>query len=107
MIFNFSKGMHFTYNTILIINKYFQLGAKCVKKYGDWSKCTKIVSGEKVRLIYYQKIGKDKGFSKLYCEKGSAQIESCSSKNIKVVQIQRPGSRKPRRTGSRKPKRTG
>ena len=71
--------MHFTYNTS--INTFFQLGAKCIKKYGKWSPCTKECFGDKSRIIYEEKIGKDKpGTKKLQCKKTKAEIKGCQKK---------------------------
>ena len=84
--------MQFTYNTILsITNMFFQLGAKCIKKKGEWSPCTKIFNGEKSRIIYYEKIGKDKPRTKkLQCKKSKAEIERCNAKNVKFVMRRKP-----------------
>ena len=71
--------MHFTHNTS--INTFFQLGAKCMKKYGKWSPCTKECFGYKSRIIYEEKIGKDKpGTKKLRCRATKAEIKSCNKK---------------------------
>ena len=80
MILNFSKLMHFNYNTILSINIFFQLGAKCIKKKEKWSPCTKECFGEKSRMIYHEKIGKDKpGTKKLQCSFPTAETKSCNT----------------------------
>jgi hypothetical protein len=49
--------MHYTYNTILRINLFFQLDAKCVKKYGEWSTCTKTCNGEQKRSVRQEGTG--------------------------------------------------
>ena len=77
--------MHFTYNTS--INTFSQLGAKCIKKKGEWSPCTKSC-GEKSRIIYYEKIGNDLPgpfFKKLQCRRSKAEIKSCNTKRYKCI----------------------
>ena len=84
--FKFLKVNAFTYNTILSINTFFQLGAKCMKKKGEWSPCTESCNGEKSRIIYYKKYGKDKaGAKKLKCKKSKAEIKNCNKKNVKCI----------------------
>ena len=52
-----------------------------MKMKGEWSPCTEWCNGEKSRIIYYKKFGKDKpGTKKLKCKKSKAEIKSCNKK---------------------------
>ena len=82
------------------INTFFQLGAKCIKKKGEWSPCTKQCFGDKSRIIYYEKIGKDKpGRKKLQCRKTKAEMKRCDKKGFKCIPLNpRRPLRRPKRS---------
>ena len=67
-----------------------------MKMKGECSPCTEWCNGEKSRIIYYKKFGKDKpGTKKLKCKKSKAEIKSCNKKNTKcIIGRKLPGNRR-------------